>query len=100
MTTDVEGTGRFMLAAQDAAGQPGRDSESAGGRLARSHRSRRAFIDVMRALHDKGDYRPAAPRVAERARVSLRTVWQQFSDKETLLVEAIRRDNEIVRSLL
>ena len=53
----------------------------------------------MRALHAEGDLRPTAPRVAERAGVSLRTVWQQFADMETLLVEANRRDNEILQSL-
>jgi TetR/AcrR family transcriptional regulator of autoinduction and epiphytic fitness len=54
----------------------------------------------MRALHAEGDLRPTAPRVAERAGVSLRTVWQQFADMEALLVEANRRDNEILRSLM
>lgn len=53
----------------------------------------------MRALHAEGDLRPTAPRVAERAGVSLRTVWQQFADMETVLVEAIRRDQEVLRSL-
>ncbi|HEY0933045.1 MAG TPA: TetR family transcriptional regulator, partial [Trebonia sp.] len=67
---------------------------------ARSHRSRRAIVEALRALHAEGDLRPTAPRVAERAGVSVRTVWQQFADMETLLVEANRRDNEIVRSLL
>jgi TetR/AcrR family transcriptional regulator, regulator of autoinduction and epiphytic fitness len=107
MTTDAEGTGGFMATAQQAGGQPGRtgrrpagDGAPADGRNARSHRSRRAIIDAMRALHAEGDYRPTAPRVAERAGVSLRTVWQQFADMEALLVEAVRRDNEIVRSLL
>ena len=33
--------------------------------------------------------------MAERAGVSLRTVWQHFNDLETLLVEAGRRDYEI-----
>ena len=95
-----------MSTVQRADGQPGSegerasDSEPADGRAARSHRSRRAIVDAMRALHAEGDLRPTAPRVAERAGVSLRTVWQQFSDMETLLVEANRRDNEIVRSLL
>jgi TetR/AcrR family transcriptional regulator of autoinduction and epiphytic fitness len=106
MAPDVEGTGGFMPTAQQAAEQPGRpgrpggDAEPADGRIARSHRSRRAIIDAMRALHAEGDYRPTAPRVAERAGVSLRTVWQQFADMEALLVEAVRRDNEIVRSLI
>jgi AcrR family transcriptional regulator len=53
----------------------------------------------MRALHAEGDLRPTAPRVAERAGVSVRTVWQQFADMETLLVEANRRDFEILKSL-
>ena len=76
------------------------DSEPADGRAARSLRSRRAIVDAMRALHAEGDLRPTAPRVAERAGVSLRTVWQQFADKEALLVEANRRDDEILRSLM
>jgi AcrR family transcriptional regulator len=80
-------------------GQPVRESRPADGRAARSHRSRRAIVDAMRALHAEGDLRPTAPRVAERAGVSVRTVWQQFADMETLLVEANRRDNEIMRSL-
>ena len=54
----------------------------------------------MRALHAEGNLRPTAPQVAERAGVSLRTVWQQFADMETLLVEATRRDHEILRSLV
>jgi TetR/AcrR family transcriptional regulator, regulator of autoinduction and epiphytic fitness len=95
-----------MSTVQRAAEQPGSrgkaagDSEPADGRVARSHRSRRAIVDAMRALHAEGDLRPTAPRVAERAGVSLRTVWQQFADMESLLVEANRRDNEIARSLI
>jgi AcrR family transcriptional regulator len=94
-----------MSTAQHAAEQPGSsgqpvgDSEPADGRAARSHRSRQAIVDAMRALHAEGDLRPTAPRVAERAGVSVRTVWQQFADMESLLVEANRRDNEILRSL-
>ena len=80
--------------------RPPGDREPADGRAARSHRSRRAIVNAMRELHAEGDLRPTAPRVAERAGVSLRTVWQQFADMETLLVEASRRDNEIMRSLI
>src|SRR5580692_8452511 len=80
-------------------GQPGGDRQPADGRAARSLRSRRAIVDAMRALHAEGDLRPTAPRVAERAGVSVRTVWQQFADMETLLVEANRRDFEILKSL-
>jgi TetR/AcrR family transcriptional regulator, regulator of autoinduction and epiphytic fitness len=81
-------------------GPPAGESEPADGRAARSHRSRRAIVDAMRALHAEGDIRPTAPRIAQRAGVSLRTVWQQFADMETLLVEADRRDDEILRSLV
>jgi AcrR family transcriptional regulator len=70
------------------------------GRAARSARSRRAIVDAMRALHAQGDLHPTAQRIAERAGVSLRTVWQQFADMEALLVEAIRRDHEILLTLI
>jgi AcrR family transcriptional regulator len=76
------------------------DVEPADGRAARSHRTRRAIIDAMRALHAEGDLRPTVPRIAERAGVSLRTVWQQFTDREALLVEAVKRDREILRGLV
>ncbi len=76
------------------------DVEPIDGRAARSHRTKRAIINAMRALHYEGDLRPTAPRIAERAGVSLRTVWQQFTDMEALLVEAVRRDSEILRSLV
>jgi AcrR family transcriptional regulator len=65
------------------------------GRLARSARTRRAIVDALRSLHHDGDLRPTAPRVAERAGVSLRTVFQHFEDLESLLVEAGRVDYEI-----
>ncbi len=72
------------------------DRKPADGRAARSHRTRRVIVDAMRALHGEGDMRPSASRIAERAGVSLRTVWQQFADMEALLVEAGRRDLEIL----
>jgi TetR/AcrR family transcriptional regulator of autoinduction and epiphytic fitness len=75
-------------------------AEPVDGRAARSHRTKRAIINAMRALHAEGDLRPTAPKIAERAGVSLRTVWQQFTDMEALLVESVRRDSEILRSLV
>jgi AcrR family transcriptional regulator len=73
---------------------------SGDGRAARSVRTRRAIVDALRALHHEGDLRPTAPRVAERAGVSVRTVWQHFDDLETLLFEAGRRDLEIASSFV
>ena len=74
--------------------------EPVDGRLARSERTRLAIVDAMRSLHHDGDLRPTAPRVAERAGVSVRTVWQHFEDLETLLVAAGQRDVEIARSFV
>lgn len=68
---------------------------AADGRLARSARTRLAIVDALRSLHNDGDLLPTAPRVAERAGVSVRTVWQHFDDLESLFVEAGRRDLEI-----
>jgi TetR/AcrR family transcriptional regulator, regulator of autoinduction and epiphytic fitness len=76
------------------------EAEPADGRVARSRRSRQAIIDAMRELHADGELRPTAPRVAERAGVSLRTVWEHFDDMESLMVEAARSDLELVLRLL
>lgn len=73
--------------------------EPADGRAARSHRTRLAIIDAMRALHAEGDLRPTARAIAERAEVSLRTVWQHFADLETLLTHAGERDHQVLLSL-
>src|SRR3954452_6578968 len=88
-----------MQAEQPSDGRPA-ESVSGDGRAARSVRTRRAIVDALRALHHEGDLRPTAPRVAERAGVSVRTVWQHFDDLETLLFEAGRRDLEIAQSLV
>jgi TetR/AcrR family transcriptional regulator, regulator of autoinduction and epiphytic fitness len=88
------------MSTAEHAGPSGGANEAADGRVARSYRSRRAIVEAMRGLHAEGDLRPTAPRVAERAGVSVRTVWQQFADMEALLVEADRRDEEILRSLM
>ena len=63
----------------------------------RSRRTRSAIIEAIRSLQAEGELQPTAARVAEYAGVSRRTIWQQFSDLETLSVEASRRDFEIVR---
>lgn len=61
------------------------------GRTARSIRTKQAVIDALLALMEEGDLRPTAPRIAERAGVSLRTVFQHFSDLDTLFLAAAKR---------
>lgn len=47
-------------------------------------RTKAAIVDACLALVDEGDLRPTAPRVAERAGVSVRSVFQHFADLESL----------------
>lgn len=54
------------------------------GRTLRAMRTREAIVDATIALIDGGDLRPTAPRVAERAGVSVRSIFQHFADLETL----------------
>jgi AcrR family transcriptional regulator len=51
------------------------------------------------ALIDEGDLRPPAPRIAERAGVSLRSVFQHFRDLEALFAVAADRHLERILDL-
>ena len=70
------------------------------GRTARGHRTRTAVVDALLALLHEGDLRPTAPRIAERAGVSLRSIFQHFSDLETLFAAAGRRHLAQVQEML
>jgi AcrR family transcriptional regulator len=54
------------------------------GRTARAQRTRRAIVDALLALIEDGDLAPTAPRIADRAGVSLRSIYQHFEDLEAL----------------
>ncbi len=54
------------------------------GRTARALRTRESIVDACIALVDEGDLRPTAPRIAERALVSVRSIFQHFEDLEGL----------------
>lgn len=54
------------------------------GRIARAQRTRAAIVDAHLALISEGDLRPTGERIAERAGVSLRALWTNFKDMETL----------------
>jgi AcrR family transcriptional regulator len=54
-------------------------------------RTREAIVDATIALLEEGDLRPTAPRVAERANVSVRSVFQHFDDLETLHASVAER---------
>jgi AcrR family transcriptional regulator len=58
-------------------------------------RTKAAIVDACLALVDAGDLRPTAPRVAEKAGVSVRSVFQHFADLDSLFAavgdEAVSR---------
>ncbi|HKE72637.1 MAG TPA: TetR/AcrR family transcriptional regulator [Acidimicrobiales bacterium] len=63
----------------------------ADGRAARAARTREAIVDASVALIEEGDIRPTAPRIAERAGVSVRSVFQHFDDLPSLYTAVVER---------
>lgn len=64
------------------------DPPPVDGRTARGERTRRAIVEAHYALLNEGDLKPTGARIAERAGVSLRAVWTNFKDMETLFAAA------------
>ena len=58
--------------------------EPIDGRTARAVRTRDAIVEACLGLIDEGDLRPTGPRIAERAGVSVRSIFQHFVDLEAL----------------
>ena len=63
-------------------------------------RTRDAIVDATISLVEEGDLRPTAPRVAERAGVSVRSVFQHFDDLEGLHASVAERVVERVARVL
>lgn len=61
------------------------------GRAARSARTRAAIVEALLDLNEDGELKPTAARIAERAGVSLRALWANFADMETLFAAAGKR---------
>jgi TetR/AcrR family transcriptional regulator of autoinduction and epiphytic fitness len=66
------------------------------GRNMRAERTRDAVVEALLELLDEGDVRPTAERIAARAEVSERSVFQHFRDRESLFEAAARRQYERV----
>ena len=64
------------------------------GRAARAERTRSAIVDAHLALIDEGNLKPTGEAIAARAGVSLRTLWTNFKDMETLFAATGRRVSE------
>jgi TetR/AcrR family transcriptional regulator, regulator of autoinduction and epiphytic fitness len=79
------------------------DSQATGakdGRTVRAERTRQALVDALFGLLDDGELRPTAERIAERAGVSERSVFQHFPDREALFEAVARQQYERVFSAL
>lgn len=70
------------------------------GRAARAQRTRAAIVDACVAMVEEGDVRPTAPRVAERAGVSVRSVFQHFDDLPSLYSALSHRVAERMAALV
>jgi AcrR family transcriptional regulator len=57
-------------------------------------------VEALLSLLDDGDFRPTARQVADRAGVSLRSVYVHFDDLEDLFTAAAHRHFERVRDLI
>ncbi len=71
--------------------------EKIDGRRARGLRTRDAIISALLDLVAESDVAPTAQRIADRAGVSVRSVYQHFADVEGLYADAAERTYEWVR---
>ena len=78
-------------AAAEAAAHGGGPAARVDGRSLRAQRTRRAIVDALLALLEEGNLKTPAPRIAERAGVSLRALWANFKDMETLYAATNQR---------
>ncbi len=74
--------------------------EASDGRTARSQRTRDSVVEALLDLLNAGNPRPTAREIAERAGVSLRSVYVHFDDLEDLFLAAARRHLERILPLL
>jgi len=69
------------------------------GRRARSLKTRHAIVDATIALLEAGDLKPTAASVAERAGLSVRSIFQHFTDLEDLFLAVSDRQANRVAAL-
>lgn len=69
------------------------------GRRARGLRTRDAIVTALMDLITNGDVAPTAQRIADRAGVSVRSVYQHFTDVEGLYADASARTFDWVLSM-
>ena len=66
---------------------PGPAQSLDDGRVVRGLRNREALVDAIITLNEEGVLRPSAAEIAERAGVSLRSVYRHFEDIDAFMEE-------------
>ncbi|HET8895779.1 MAG TPA: TetR/AcrR family transcriptional regulator, partial [Protaetiibacter sp.] len=66
-------------------------ADESDGRKARGLRNREAVVDAILELFAEGNNNPTAREIADRANVSLRSVFRHFEDLDSLFLAAIER---------
>lgn len=69
------------------------------GRSLRAARTRDAVVEALLSLNDEGNLRPTARQIADRAGVSLRSVYVHFEDLEDLFSAAAAKHFERMLAL-
>jgi AcrR family transcriptional regulator len=84
-----------------------RTSTKVDGRTERANRTKARIVAATVELIDNGDSAPTSRRIAERARVSERTIFQHFPDLEALHaaiarhhIDAVTREHRLVSPTL
>jgi TetR/AcrR family transcriptional regulator of autoinduction and epiphytic fitness len=72
---------------------------STDGRRLRAERNRDAVVDAILDLLREGNRHPQAAEIAERAGVSLRSVFRHFDDLQTLDAVAVQRHSDLIAPL-
>jgi AcrR family transcriptional regulator len=75
-------------------------AEVPDGRRLRREQNREAVLDAMAALFEEGHYQPTTGEIAERAGLSLRSLFRYFDDVDDLNHAAIERQLVKARPLL
>lgn len=79
---------------------PAVPATSTDGRVARGERTRAAICTAFLDLLGEGEDRPRARQIAERAGVSVRSIFQHFEDLEALRRDVVRIQTQRVLPIL
>ena len=75
-------------------------TQAVDGRSARAQRTRDSVVNAVLELAHQGDARPTAREIADRAGISVRSVYVHFDDLDDLFRAAAARHFEQMQSLL